>query len=136
LRSISFRLVAWYAGLLAAIFVLMGALLYLDLRHFLENDLRQTESRRARFIANTLLAHVHQTGEPYVASQTKDWYQPETSGRFIRITRDDGTLIYASGAPKDSSLILLKFRRCRRRRTSNHRAGLNCLTAKRLCSPP
>jgi heavy metal sensor kinase len=100
-RSISFRLVAWYAGLLAAIFALLAGLVYLDLRHFLENDLRQAEARRARMIANTLLAHVRQTGEPYVISQAKDWFQPESRDRFIRITRADGTLVYVSGAPKD-----------------------------------
>jgi len=102
-RSISFRLVAWYAGLLAGIFLLLCALLYLDLRHFLENDLRESQSRRTRQIANTLLAHVKQTGEPYVASQTKDWYEPEINDRFIRITRADGTLVYVSDAPKDGS---------------------------------
>ncbi len=102
-RSISFRLVAWYAGLLTAGFVLLCALLYLDLRHFLENDLRQAEARRARQIANTLLARVSQSGEAAVAAQTKEWYQPETSDRFIRITRADGTVIYASGTPKDDS---------------------------------
>ena len=102
-RSISFRLVAWYAGSLAVIFVILCAVLYLDLRHFLENDLRQAQARRARQIANTLLVHVKQTGESYVASQTKDWFEPEISDRFIRITRADGTLVYASGAPKDGS---------------------------------
>ena len=102
-RSISFRLVAWYAGLLTGIFVLLCALLYLDLRHFLENDLRQSQSRRARQLANTLLVHVKQTGEAYVASQTKDWYEPEINDRFIRITRADGTLVYVSDAPKDGS---------------------------------
>jgi heavy metal sensor kinase len=103
IRSISFRLVAWYAGLLTGIFLLLCAVLYLDLRHFLEKDLRQSQARRARQIANTLLIHVKQTGEPYVASQTKDWYEPEINDRFIRITRADGTLIYVSGAPKDGS---------------------------------
>lgn len=78
-------------------------MLYLDLRHFLENDRRQAQARRARQIANTLLIHVKQTGEPYVASQTKDWYEPEISDRFIRITRADGSLVYISGAPKDGS---------------------------------
>ena len=102
-RSISFRLVAWYAGLLAGIFLLLCAVLYLDLRHFLEKDLRQSQARRARQIANTLLVHVKQTGEPYVASQTKDWYEPEINDRFIRITRGDGTLVYGSEAPKDGS---------------------------------
>jgi len=102
-RSISFRLVAWHAGLLTGIFVLLCALLYLDLRHFLENDLRQSQSRRTRQIANMLLVHVKQTGEAVVASQTKDWYEPEVNDRFIRITRADGTLIYVSDAPKDGS---------------------------------
>ncbi len=102
-RSISFRLVAWYAGLLAGIFLLLCALLYLDLRHFLENDLRQTQARRARQIANTLLVHVQQTGEPFVARQTADWYDPDINDRFIRITRADGTLVYISAAPKDGS---------------------------------
>jgi heavy metal sensor kinase len=102
-RSISFRLVTWYAGLLAVIFVLLCALLYFDLRHFMENDLRQSQARRARQIANTLLLHVKQTGEAAVASQTKDWYEPEINDRFIRITRADGTLVYVSEAPKDQS---------------------------------
>jgi len=103
LRSISFRLVAWHAGLLAGIFVLLCASLYLDLRHFLENDLRASQLRRTRQIANTLLVHVNQTGEAVVATQTKDWYDPEANDRFIRITRADGTLVYVSGAPKDGS---------------------------------
>jgi heavy metal sensor kinase len=103
IRSISFRLVAWYTGLLTGIFLLLCAVLYLDLRHFLEKDLRESQSRRTRQIANTLLIHVKETGEPYIASQTKDWYEPEINDRFIRITRADGTLIYVSGAPKDGS---------------------------------
>jgi len=102
-RSISFRLVAWYAGLLTGIFLLLCASLYLDLRHFLVNDLRESQARRAREIANTLLVHVKQTGEAYVATQTEDWYDPEINDRFIRVTRADGTLIYISGAPKDGS---------------------------------
>ena len=39
----------------------------------------------------------------YVASQTKDWYEPEINDRFIRITRADGETVYLSGAPKDGS---------------------------------
>ena len=103
-RSIGFRLVTWYAGLLTGIFLLLCALLYLNLRHFLENDLGESQARRARQIAQTLLVHVGQTGEAYVASQTKDWYEPEINDRFIRITRADGTLVYVSGATKDGSL--------------------------------
>ena len=102
-RSISFRLVAWYAGLLAGIFLFLCAVLYFDLRHFLEDDLRQSQLRRAHQVASTLLVHVKQTSESYVANQTADWYDPEINDRFIRITRADGTLVYASGVPKDGS---------------------------------
>ena len=102
-RSISFRLVVWYAGLLAGIFLLLCALWYLDLRHFLESDLRQAQLRRAHQIGDAMLAHVKQTGEAYAVSQTKDLYVPEINDRFIRITRADGTLIYLSGTPKDGS---------------------------------
>ena len=102
-RSLSFRLVAWYAGLLACIFVLLCSLLYLDLRHYLETDLWQSQERRAHQIADTLLAQIKETGPDYVASRAKEWYQPEISDRFIRITRADGQLIYASGAPTDGS---------------------------------
>lgn len=103
-RSINFRLVAWYAGLLAVIFLLLGALLYFNLWRFLENDQLRAEARRARQIANVLLTHVSQTGEATVAAETKDWYEPEINDRFIRITRADGTLVYVSGAPKDGSI--------------------------------
>ncbi|HTV76548.1 MAG TPA: HAMP domain-containing protein, partial [Candidatus Baltobacteraceae bacterium] len=102
-RSFSFRLVVWYTGLLTGIFVLLCALLYLDLRHFLENDLRESQARRARQIADALLARIRQTGAPYVAARAKEWYQPEISDRFIRITQTGGPVIYASGAPTDDS---------------------------------
>jgi len=102
-RSIKLRLVGWYAGLLAVIFLLLCALLYLDLRNFLENSLRLAQTRRAHQLANALLAHVQQTGEPAVISEIKEWYAPETTDRFIRITRANGSLLYRSEAPKDGS---------------------------------
>jgi heavy metal sensor kinase len=102
-RSFSFRLLAWYTCLLTGIFVLLCALLYLDLRHFLEHSLCESQARRARQIANALLSQIQSTGPTYVASQAKAWYEPEISDRFIRITRIDGPVIYASGAPKDGS---------------------------------
>lgn len=102
-RSFSFRLVAWYAGLLTCIFALLCALLYLDLRHFLENDLRQSQARRAHQIADTFLVRIKETGATSVAAQTQQWYEPEISDRFIRITSSNGQVIYASGAPKDGS---------------------------------
>jgi heavy metal sensor kinase len=59
--------------------------------------------RRARQIADTLLAHIQQTGETYVADEIKTLYGPEINDRFIRLTRADGKVIYVSGAPVDGS---------------------------------
>ncbi len=103
IRSISFRLVAWYAGLLTGIFLLLCACCISTCGIFWKKTCANRSLRRTRQIANTLLVHAKQTGEPYVASQTKDWYEPEINDRFIRITRADGTLVYVSGAPKDGS---------------------------------
>ncbi len=102
-RSIKFRLVAWYAGSVTGIFLLLCTLLYLDLRNYLEDNTRKDQARRARQLGDNLLAHVKQTGEPYAVGQIKDWYAPESNDRFIRITRADGTLVYISGAPKDGT---------------------------------
>jgi heavy metal sensor kinase len=102
-RSLSFRLVAWYASLLTVVFILLGTLMYFDLRHFLENNLRQTQARRAQQIADTVIAHIGTSRESSVIFDIKDRYEPEVNDRFIRVTRPDGSVLYASGVPKDQS---------------------------------
>ena len=56
-RSLSFRLVAWYAGVLTTVFVLLGVLTFFFLRHYLEANVLDIQARRARQIADTLVAH-------------------------------------------------------------------------------
>jgi heavy metal sensor kinase len=102
-RSFSFRLVAWYTCLLTGIFVLLCALLYLDLSRFLERNLEQSQVRRADQIAGALLPQIQKNGPSWIAGQAQAWYQPEISDRFIRITRAGGPIIYTSGAPRDGS---------------------------------
>ena len=100
-RSLSFRLVAWYAGVLTFVFVLLGVLTFFFLRHYLEANLLDTQARRARQIADTLMAHASRSGEDAVRTQVENLYSPEANDRFIRITRADGTVVYTSGAPQD-----------------------------------
>lgn len=102
-RSLSFRLVTWYAGLLTVLFVMLGALTFFLLRHFLEANLLDIQARRARQIAYTLLAGIPGREQASVAKQIEVLYSPEVNDRFIRITRTDGELVYASGFPKDNS---------------------------------
>jgi heavy metal sensor kinase len=100
-RSLSFRLVAWYAGVLTIVFVLLGGLTFLFLRHYLEANLLDIQARRARQIAGTLIAHASRSSEDAIRSQVENLYSPEINDRFIRITRADGEVVYASRAPKD-----------------------------------
>jgi hypothetical protein len=41
-RSIQFRLIVWYAGLLALLLLLFGASTYLGLRHYLNQTLNES----------------------------------------------------------------------------------------------
>ncbi|MGO8700522.1 MAG: sensor histidine kinase [Limisphaerales bacterium] len=97
LRSIRFRLILWYAGLLTSVFLLFGVALYQVLRGYLESSLAQTLSRRTEQIADLLLTGMDKAREPYVAEQIATRYAPENYDRFIRVTRPDGTALYASG---------------------------------------
>ena len=58
---------------------------------------------RARQIADTLLLNIGRTGETHVINEINGWFAPETNDRFIRITRGDGSVLYISKSPKDSS---------------------------------
>jgi heavy metal sensor kinase len=102
-RSIRFQLTAWYAVLLNVVFVLLGGLMVLSLEHHLKANLGDSQVVRARQLADTLLVRIGQTGEEYVINQIKAVYAPEIIGRFIRITRDQGRVLYVSGQPKDQS---------------------------------
>ncbi|MGD0816110.1 MAG: ATP-binding protein [Verrucomicrobiota bacterium] len=96
-RSLRFRLIMWYAGLLTGVFLLYGAVMYQALRHYLKQSLVQSMERRNRQITLSLLAGVDKTGERYVIDEIKARYAPENYDRFVRLSRGDGTVIYASG---------------------------------------
>jgi len=102
-RSLSFRLVTWYAGVLTVVFVLLGALIFGSLRHYLEANVLDNQARRARQIAATLVAGVRRDSESAISTQVENLYSPESNDRFIRITRADGAVVYASGPPRGDS---------------------------------
>lgn len=101
-RSLSVRLVAWYAGVLTLVFVLLGLLSFAFLRHYLEENLLDNQARRARQIADTLVAGARFESAATLAAQVESLYSPEANDRFIRITRAGGAVVYASGAPREA----------------------------------
>ena len=102
-RSFGFRLVMWYASVLTLVFVGLGVLTLIYLRHYLEANLLDSQARRAQQIADTLLARLDRTGENAIAQEVEELYSPAANERFIRITRDDGRVLYASGKPTDNT---------------------------------
>ncbi len=100
-RSLGFRLVAWYAGVLTAVFVLLGVLTIFFLQRYLEANFLDTQARRARQIAGTLISSTSRAEEGALPGEVEKLYSPEASDRFIRITRADGRVVYVSGLPKD-----------------------------------
>ena len=72
------------------------------LRHYLEENLLDNQARRARQIADTLVASARLSTEATLAAQVESLYSPEANDRFIRITRADGTVVYASGPPREA----------------------------------
>jgi heavy metal sensor kinase len=103
--SIRFRLTAWYAGLLTLVYVLFGALLMQSVQSFLEANVLDTQARRARQIASTLVAPLASSAESTLVAEVKALYSPELADRFIRITRADGSVLYRSGEPSDHSFV-------------------------------
>ncbi len=104
-RSLSFRLVTWYAGVLTLVFVVLGSLTLVFLRHYLESAVLDTQARRARQIADTLIASVDRTGDEVMTRQVEELYSPVVNDRFIRITSDHGSVLYVSGAPHDGTFV-------------------------------
>ena len=104
-RSLSFRLIAWYAGLLTLVFLLLGAVMFAAVADDLQSSLRNDQIRRAQQISDTLLRGVSHSVEPVLAQSVETLYAPEANDRFIRITRGDGTVLFQSGEPHDRHFV-------------------------------
>jgi heavy metal sensor kinase len=104
-RSLRFQLVAWYAAVLTGCFVLIGAATYVVLQSSLVGALRETQLRRARQIGQLLLDEMLSSGEARVGEEIQARYAPDLNGRFVRITRSNGSALYLSSAPKDQTFV-------------------------------
>jgi heavy metal sensor kinase len=100
-RSVRFRITAWYASLLAGLLILFAVFIYFALEHFLETNLRESLSRDAQTIGEALLKNVDETGEGYVVKEMEEHFAPRITSRFLRVTRSDGSLLYESGIPEN-----------------------------------
>jgi heavy metal sensor kinase len=95
------RVVTWYVGLLAAALIVFGATLYFGVQSYLRSTLQDGLIDQAKAIGTTFLAFEEQKGPAWMGGEISEAYAPEVSGRFIRITRQDGKVIYQSGDTRD-----------------------------------
>lgn len=98
-RSIRFRLTVWYVGLLTLLLLLFGGATWFGLSHYLNRSLSESLTRQARQIGGDFLLDVKTSGEGYVISEINEHYSPEKNDHFVRVTRADGSSLYASGFP-------------------------------------
>jgi heavy metal sensor kinase len=103
IRSIGFRLTLLYAGLLFVVGLAFGVYSYFSLSDYLSWDLGQLMSHRATQIADRLVNQIEQNGDDFVRNEIEARYAPELNDRFVRITRDNGSVVYTSGLPNDHS---------------------------------
>ncbi len=102
-RSLRFQLIVWYASLLSGGFLLIGIATYFALAGYLERDLKGSQLRRARQVAQTLLANLGHQNEAQAAEEIEILHAPGLNNRFVRVTRGDGKVLYVSGLPQDRS---------------------------------
>jgi len=99
-RSLKFRLVVWYAGLLTLLFVVFGVFVYASLSHYLKEGLREALTRRARQVAEM----TQRVGADWARldREIQSSFAPEANNRLTRVTYS-GVVRYASGIPADHS---------------------------------
>jgi heavy metal sensor kinase len=95
-RSIRARVITLYVVTLSLIFICFGGYTYWGFKQYLIGSLRESLKRRAHQIAVTILTEIPQKGEAYIGSEVQVRYAPELNERIVRVTDQDGHIIYAS----------------------------------------
>ena len=102
-RSLKFQLIVWYGTLLAACFLLLGAITYFVLQNSLLGALKESQLRRARQIGQLLREDIQQHREIQLSDDIENRYAPGLNDRFVRVSRRSGEVLYLSPPPKDQS---------------------------------
>jgi heavy metal sensor kinase len=100
-NSLRSRVTTWYVGLLATALLVFGSVLYFAVDEYLTAGLENSLSGEAHAIASNLLAFEEKKGAAWMTGEIVEAYAPEQSSRFIRVTRQDGVVLYASGDTRD-----------------------------------
>jgi len=102
-RSIRFQLIVWYASLLLGGLLVLGAAAYVALERYLVSALRESQMRRARQIAQLVTEGSKKSVVAKVGGEIEARYAPSLNDRFVRISRENGEVLYLSGTPASLS---------------------------------
>jgi heavy metal sensor kinase len=103
IRSLRFRMTAWYAGLLVGALLVFGVSVYLGLERYLDWTLQGMLASECRTIGTELLSQLPGKRADWLETEINEAYAPEVNARFIRVYREGTGVIYLSGAPKDGA---------------------------------
>ena len=103
MRSLRFRMTAWYAGLLVGALLVFGVSVYVGLERYLDWTLQGMLASECRTIGTQLLSQLPGKNTEWLATEINEAYAPEVNAGFIRVFRDGSGVIYLSGAPKDGA---------------------------------
>jgi heavy metal sensor kinase len=104
-RSIRFRLIVWYSGVLLLVIVGFGVLTYINLRVLLTQELKTALDHRARQIGGLLMSKAALSDPDYVRREIESRYDPAQNDKFVRITGSGGKVLYLSKRPTDGSFV-------------------------------
>jgi len=101
LTTLRTRVTTWYVGLLAAALLVFGATLYFGVQSYLRSSLEHSLTGEAKALVVTFLSQEELKGPEWMQGEIAEAYAPEISGRFIRVTRQDGAVLYQSGDTRE-----------------------------------
>ena len=101
IRSLRFRMTAWYAALLAGALLVFGVSVYLGLQRYLDSTLQGVLASECRTIGTELLTQLPGKSTGWLREEIDEAYAPEVNARFIRVYRVGTGVIYLSGSPKN-----------------------------------
>jgi heavy metal sensor kinase len=102
-RSIRFRLIAGYTGLIILVVMGFGIYTYSKVDAYLSQALQDSLLHRAQLIARMFQTEVMTHGENVVIDEVKARFTPEANDRFCRISKKGEGVLYVSGEPNDKS---------------------------------
>ena len=73
------------------------------MQRYLDWNAKRALAEQSRTIGTELLAEFSAKGPEWLAREINEAYAPDANGHFIRVTQENGTILYVSSMPKDAS---------------------------------